>query len=721
MASPEQHYFRDDHTDTDDPGMDSKEARLLRQAEKEIAAKTEALKKTYDQLAEFEQRIEDWQQKARQLEVEARSLRQKLRKEEQRAEGGELAYQEAEKKISELENASKIQRRRAQDAMKELKARFEDEESKSARLEEFIGGVVTQVNSYKNQMVQDNKDRALFEKSILKITGVYKERSKKISDDMQKMKTILASSQRTLTSKAQRLYFPGLGHGMGYQGPGVVTGGSGLMRGSEWRNWPNIQGIPVNDNLEQHLNRLELPKYLRPHIDPDSTLPSPSNDSVAEYSDRWSHSSTMSIHHGQFMNTLDTELGLDSMETSRTSSRLDSVSDHTYLAPDSSRVPQKPLQLSDSESDVLTVDSEDETNPWTWYVHSPPMRPSPRKRMRFSSPENSQDQADGMRSTEPGADSGLPLDDEDLTEDRPATPPKKAKITHPKSILVPRRPIIRKLPSRAEQEFRIQRAKAAEVWLKARKDPPPTSPPISPEATSSASPTPAKQEEEDPWIIHKHLEDLPFRSVDIQTDIEWTADAQTGTEWPERSFTRAVPQAVFAYHEPPISVRPIRPVLNTRRASKKKQDASKKKQDANKKKKDANKESQDKPEWPTALMPGRWPIEDTSEEDAGSVTNPEAHVWVWEHVGESIEEFKRWIRHLMDERPNELAWGILFMGSLLWVVVSHRTHRQWMDANEVPLDILAKLRNSRMSEIRWTESFDFGVMRLFHHDRTILG
>ncbi|KAJ6007607.1 hypothetical protein N7540_011583 [Penicillium herquei] len=98
MASPEQHYFHDDHTDTDDPGLDSKGAKLLRQAEKEIAAKTEALRKTYDQLAEFEQRIEDGQQKAQELEAEARLLRLKLRKEEKEQRAASWRFERPKRK-----------------------------------------------------------------------------------------------------------------------------------------------------------------------------------------------------------------------------------------------------------------------------------------------------------------------------------------------------------------------------------------------------------------------------------------------------------------------------------------------------------------------------------------------------------------------------------------------------------------------------------------------
>ncbi|KAJ5716445.1 hypothetical protein N7493_008356 [Penicillium malachiteum] len=708
MASPEKHYFNDDHTDKDEPELNVKTERLLQQAEREIAYKTEALRKSYDQLAEYEQTVEKEQQKSQQMAAEALNTRLQLKKEQERSKGGELAYEEAEKKITELEKASAKQRERAQDAIKELQARIRDEEAKSARLHKFVGDLVTQVNGYKNQMVQDNKDRARFEQSIIEITGLHKERSEKILEDMQKMKAMLPSSQGTLTSKAQQLLFPGLG--VNYPGPAssanVSTGGSGLMKESEGTNRLNLKGISrgiqVNDKpATPQLGLLEMLKNGEPQIDPANSLPSPSEDSVTGYSDTWSHSSTMSPHPDRLKNTLDQELDLESMGTSRTSSRNASVSDQTYRAPGSSgeleelEEPEEPDEppLSDDESDMLTVHSWDD-EPAPWHVYSPPMRPTARKRMRYSSPDYLPVQPDGVGSVDSDTDSSFLLDEEDLTEERPATPPKKAKTTNPKSILRRSRRLPRKFPPRSEQEFCIKRGKAAESWTEDHKDSPPLSPSSLPEKTSSTPPTQAQQEVNDRWIMHKHLEDLPFRSADVQTQ----------TEWPEETSPHAARRAVFTHVERVHSVRPdtpIRPVSGIRRGSS---------------------QDQDKPERPTTLMPGRWPLDDTPEEDAYSVANPMAHVFSsMNDVLSSIDEFLQWVKHLIDERQTEVVWGILFMGSLLWVVVSHRSDRKWLDANEVPLDILAKVRNSRMSEIGWSESFDFGVMRLFHHDRTILG
>ncbi|KAJ5626747.1 hypothetical protein N7528_004174 [Penicillium herquei] len=714
MASPEQHYLDDDHTDKDEPNLNVKTERLLQQAEREIVHKTEALRKSYDQLAEYEQRVENEQQKAQQLEAEKSNIRLQLEKEQERSKGGELAYEEAEKKITELEKILVKQRERAQDAMKELKARIENEEDKSARLQTFVRDVVTQVNSYKNQMMQDNKDRARFEQTILEITGIHKERSKKILEDMQKMKAMLPSSQGTLTSKGQKLLFPELG--VNGRGPGssanVSTGGSGLrtgrlMTGSEGTKELAVngisKGIQVNDKpAPPNLGLLEMLKTSSPYIDPASSLQSPSDDSVAGYSDTWSHPSTMSPHPGQFRATLDKELDLESMATSRTSSRNASVSDQTYRAPGSSgelEGPEEPPS-TDNESDILTVHSCDD-EPTPWRVYSPPMRPNPnaRKRMRYSSPDYLPVQPDAARSSDSDSDSSFLIDEEDLEEERPATPPKKAKITKPKSILRKSRRIPRRFPSREEQEFRLRKQKAEKEWTEAHKDLPPLSPsisPESPEATSTTTQTQVQQGLNDRWIMHKHLEDLPFKSADIQTQ----------TEWPEESSPRAARRVVFTHAGRVHSVRPhtpIRRVSGIRRGS-------------------SQPEDQDKPERPTTLMPGRWPLDDTSEEDAGSVANPMAHVFgSIDDVLSSIDEFVQWVKRLIDERPNEMVWGILFMGSLLWVVVSQRSHRLWLDANEVPLDILSKVRNSRMSEISWSESFDFGVMRLFHHDRTVLG
>lgn len=58
---------------------------------------------------------------------------------------------------------------------------------------------------------------------------------------------------------------------------------------------------------------------------------------------------------------------------------------------------------------------------------------------------------------------------------------------------------------------------------------------------------------------------------------------------------------------------------------------------------------------------------------------------------------------------------------LLYFIKSAVETRKWMEANEVPPNVMAALQRRHVSEVRWVQALDYRIGQLLDIDRVALG
>lgn len=641
------------------------ELQRRRRAQRLAAGHEDSLEMIYNQLSEYEKEIDTSRLRTRQLEIEARTLREVLSKEKAIGKRNKLYLRDAEKRISDLKAAIEENQKKVAQEMQILEAKLKHQTEKTAVYKKFIHSIWADLQEREEQLVEDGENRTRFREKVRDFARRSEEQKLQLRDGIERMEKLMRAPKKTASSRNSP--------STGFESRGawglLNSGGSNMNARAPSQKpltWTGPAKAPSQASEETRavkpvskprFNLLERSKYLdRSRADNFTMSPSFSDftdDSPSMENKRFSFKTASSKER-----PLALELGLDSRDDLEHWDRSNPPTPQTYPINQFRRFSMD----TDSGSTLVgTTGEDDEHNS----VDTSSTQLVPRKRIRLTT-----------SSPELGVMEG--------NDDEATSPSKRTRTNRPPSGEFEFRQVVRGFPAQDSAENHSKQKFTASRGTQVYED--------------SLRPIPRPR----PWkppgsIIHRYLEDLPFRS--FQTQAGWTRQVSLPINPPEekpsvKKAKKAKKASVkkstveeSTVEEPTVAV----PTTNQGQE---------------------NISNQAKELLKTLTMPGEWPSKIISE---AALKEEEIHP-----LGHVVDSAIKWVIKVVDERSQELACGIFAIGSLFWLWQGHQLHQEWLTANEVPLAVLVKLRHSPVS-MGWTDTVRYEMMKLLNVDRVMLG
>lgn len=634
------------------------ELQRRRRAQRLAAGHEDTLEMIYNQLSEYEKEIDTSHRRTRQLEIEARTLREILSKERGIGKRNKLYIRDAEQRISDLKAALEENQRKAAQERKVLESKLKQQTERTRELMTFIHGIWADLQEREEQLAEDGEDRSRFRAEVRDFARRSEEQKLQLRDGIERMERLMRATN-TKTDSRNR---PTGSKSRGAWGL-LNSGGSNMSLGAPSEKsltWTGPVKAPsqagegskaVKPVEKPRFNLLERSKYLDPSR-ADSYTMSPAfsdfiEDSPLTENKRFSFKTASSEKR-----PLALELGLDSRDDLEYLDTSNPPTPRTYPTNLSRRVSM------DTDSGSTLVGTTGEDDDYNSFGTSS-MQLVPRKRIRLTSSDPEAEVIEG-------------------NDDEATSPSKRTRTNRPPSGEFEFRQAGREFPPRdsaennSKQNFTASRAtQVYEDSLQPIPRPRPRQPPRS--------------------ILHRYLEDLPFRS--FQTQAEWKRQVSLPISLLEEKPTGKESTIENPPVEKPTVEQPLVTVPVT-----------------NQEQENISKQARELPK--TLTMPGEWPSRIISE---AALNETEIHP-----LGHVVDSAIKWVIKVVDERPQELACGIFAIGSLFWLWQGHQLHQEWLSANEVPLAVLVKLRHSSGS-MSWTDTIRYEMMKLLNVDRVMLG